>query len=105
VVATPDALYLIGIGEHNSDAAMLILWDHPDEPNVLIGVQFAKMAPGEDDGDRRDYTIARRIGAIRRFRGADLESMRMKAQAWVSLDPTGALFPIDRKERVAGKSD
>lgn len=98
VVASQDVLYLVGVADHYSDVVMLILWEHPDEEHLLVGVQLAKLSAHPDDADQRNYTIARRLAAIKQVQGADRASLRGKADNWIASEPMGAFIPIDPPE-------
>jgi hypothetical protein len=98
VIATTDALYFVGVTTNNADAAMLILWDHPETSGLLIGLQLAKLAPDTKEKDQRKYTIARRIAAIHRRHGVDADSLRPLAKGWLLESPEGMVVPIDKPQ-------
>jgi hypothetical protein len=98
VVATADVLYFVGVTTNYADAAMFMLWDHPEVEGIMIGVQLAKLAPDIREEDQRRYTIARRIAAIHRVQGADLDPLRARARAWLLDSPKGMVIPIDKPE-------
>jgi hypothetical protein len=104
VVATGDALFLIGVSSAYADAAMMVLWRHPEEANILVGVQLAKLR-SDDDKDDRDYTISRRIAAVKRAGGrTDSSTLREVAYRWISA-PFSGFVPIDRPPPRASNTD
>lgn len=95
VIPSRDVLYLVGVAENFADSAMMILWEHPDEQYLLVGIQLAKLSPGPGDADRRNYTIARRLAAIKLVKATNLEQLRKTALSWISEERMGVLIRID----------
>jgi hypothetical protein len=104
VLASPDVLYLVGVAQDYRDSVMLILWEHPNEEHLLVGVQLAKLVPDEDDKDPRNFAIARRLAAIKHVQGRNSASLRGKAGEWIASEPMGVFIPID-PPAVAGTRD
>ena len=111
VVATRDAIYLIGVSENESDAVTFILWGHHIRNDMLVGMQFAKLAspnPEDDanpEGDDRDLVIARRIVAVAAKPGRKPAAIDPAITEWLTSSPLGAVIRIDEPTKPKSNSD
>lgn len=96
IVDANGIFFLVGITEAKSDAALFVLWNHPRDKEVLVGLQLAKLEPGKDATDRRPYAVSRRIVAIKsdRRRKVDLEEKKRWLD-WLRQEPRGLLEFIE----------
>ena len=107
VVVTHDALYLVGITEEFTDVTMMILWAFPGRPDVLVGIQLAKLQPRDEDSDKRDFVTSRRVVAVKVKRGPKEKGGLISKDLveWLTCAPTGTVFRIDKTPPRRSNSD
>lgn len=105
VVATHDALYLIGVTQNYTDVAMMILWGHHSQSDMLVGMQLAKFAPYDRNVDGRELVTARRIVAVETRPGPKPKTVNPHVVDWLTQKGIGTVIRIDDPAKPTGNSD